>query len=247
MTQQTFSIVNQTLAAADTFRLELAGDTSALTAPGQFVDLALPGRYLRRPFCVCSWEPGTMTLLYKVVGEGTRELSRLPAGTELDVLVGLGNGFDTGAGGDAPLLCGGGLGAAPMYALCRALRAEGKAVTVLLGFNTRAEIVLAEDFRALGAGLTLFTLDGSAGRKGFVTQLMPELSYSYVYSCGPMPMMCAVSAAAVTGAQFSLEARMACGFGACVGCTIQTAHGPRRVCADGPVFRKEEILWQTCR
>lgn len=243
MTQQTFRIARQALAAEDTYRLELAGDTSALHAPGQFVNVALPGKYLRRPFCVCSWEKGGMTLLYKVVGEGTRELSALKEGTELDVLVGLGNGFDTSVSGDAPLLCGGGLGAAPMYALCRALRAEGKAVTVLLGFNTAAEIVLAEEFRALGAGLTLFTLDGSAGHKGFVTDLMPALHYSYVYSCGPMPMMRAVSAASATDAQFSLEARMACGFGACVGCTIQTASGPRRVCADGPVFRKEEILW----
>lgn len=243
MNQQTFRIVNQTLAAADTYRLELAGNTDAMHTPGQFVNVALPGRFLRRPFCVSSWEPGAMTLLYKVVGEGTRELSELPAGTELDVLVGLGNGFDLTVSGPAPLLCGGGLGAAPMHALCWALRDRGREVTVLLGFNTADEIVLAEDFRALGANLTLFTLDGSVGRKGFVTELMPELSYSYVYSCGPMPMMRAVSAAAVTDAQFSLEARMACGFGACVGCTIQTANGPRRVCADGPVFRKGEILW----
>lgn len=243
MTQESFTIRKQTLAAEDTYRLELAGNTSALHTPGQFVNVALPGRFLRRPFCVCSWDEGEMTLLYKVVGEGTRELSRLPEGTQLDVLVGLGNGFDTRDSGDAPLLCGGGLGAAPMYALCRALRAEGKHVTVLLGFNTAAEIVLEEEFKALGASLTIFTLDGSAGRRGFVTDLMPDLNYSYVYSCGPMAMMRAVSAAAATGAQFSLEARMACGFGACVGCTIQTANGPRRVCADGPVFRKEEILW----
>lgn len=243
MTQETFRIVRQALAAEDTYRLELAGNTSALTAPGQFVNVALPGKFLRRPFCVCSWVEDSMTLLYKVVGEGTRQLSALKEGTELDVLVGLGNGFDTAQSGDAPLLCGGGLGAAPMYALCRALRSEGREVTVLLGFNTADEIVLEEDFKRLGAKLTLFTLDGSAGRRGFVTDLMPSLTYSYVYSCGPMPMMRAVSAAAVTGAQFSLEARMACGFGACVGCTIQTAGGLRRVCADGPVFRKEEILW----
>lgn len=243
MTQEIFTIQENVPVAEDTYRLELAGNTAALHTPGQFVNVALPGRYLRRPFCVCSWDEGSMTLLYKVVGEGTRQLSALTEGTQLDVLVGLGNGFDTRESGDAPLLCGGGLGAAPMYALCRALRAEGKDVTVLLGFNTAAEIVLEEEFRVLGANLTLFTLDGSAGRKGFVTDLMPALSYSYVYSCGPMAMMRAVSAAAVTGAQFSLEARMACGFGACVGCTIQTANGPRRVCADGPVFRKEEILW----
>ena len=239
MTQESFTIQKQTLAAEDTYRLELTGNTSALHTPGQFVNVALPGRFLRRPFCVATWDEGEMTLLYKVVGEGTRELSRLPAGTQLDVLVGLGNGFDTRDSGAAPLLCGGGLGAAPMYALCRALRAEGKETAVLLGFNTAAEIVLEEEFRALGASLTLFTLDGSAGRRGFVTDLMPDLNYSYVYSCGPMPMMRAVSAAAVTGAQFSLEARMACGFGACVGCTIQTANGPKRVCKDGPVFKSE--------
>lgn len=243
MTQETFRITRQSLAAEDTYRLELAGNTGELRTPGQFVDVALPGKFLRRPFCVCSWDEGSMTLYYKVVGEGTRQMSALTEGTELDVLVGLGNGFDTKDSGAAPLLCGGGLGAAPMYALCRALRSEGKEATVLLGFNTAAEIVLEEEFRRLGAGLTIFTLDGSAGHKGFVTDLMPDLNYSYVYSCGPMPMMRAVSAAAVTGAQFSLEARMACGFGACVGCTIRTANGPRRVCADGPVFRKEEILW----
>ena len=243
MTQEIFTIQENVPIAEDTYRLELAGNTGELHTPGQFVNVALPGKFLRRPFCVCSWDEGEMTLLYKVVGEGTRQLSTLTEGTQLDVLVGLGNGFDTRESGDAPLLCGGGLGAAPMYALCRALRSEGKDVTVLLGFNTAAEIVLEEDFKRLGAGLTLFTLDGSAGRKGFVTGLMPDLNYSYVYSCGPMPMMRAVSAAAVTGAQFSLEARMACGFGACVGCTIQTVGGPRRVCADGPVFRKEEILW----
>lgn len=243
MTQESFTIRKQTLAAEDTYRLELAGNTGELRTPGQFVNVALPGSFLRRPFCVCSWDEGSMTLLYKVVGEGTRQLSALTEGTQLDVLVGLGNGFDTRESGDAPLLCGGGLGAAPMYALCRALRSEGKDVTVLLGFNTSREIVLEEEFTRLGVRLTLFTLDGSAGHKGFVTDLMPALHYSYVYSCGPMPMMRAVSDAAVTGAQLSLEARMACGFGACVGCTIQTAGGPRRVCADGPVFRKEEILW----
>lgn len=243
MTQESFTIRKQTLAAEDTYRLELAGNTGELRTPGQFVNVALPGKFLRRPFCVCSWDEGTMTLLYKVVGEGTRQLSALTEGMRLDVLVGLGNGFDSTQSGGVPLLCGGGLGAAPMYALCRALRAEGKGATVLLGFNTADEIVLEEEFKALGADLTLFTLDGSAGRKGFVTDLMPALSYSYVYSCGPMPMMRAVSDAAATGAQFSLEARMACGFGACVGCTIQTTGGPRRVCADGPVFRKEEILW----
>lgn len=245
MTQEIFTILENRPVARDIYRLELAGDTGAITAPGQFVNLKLEGKFLRRPISVCSWEAGKLTLVYKVVGGGTRQLSGLGAGEKLDLLVGLGNGFNTAKSGPAPLLAGGGVGAAPLYGLCRELRRQGKAVTVALGFNTAAEAYYTDEFAAAGAKVLLATVDGSAGERGFVTGLMGGLTYSYFYACGPMPMLEAVNAAAVTDGQFSLEERMGCGFGACMGCTCKTRTGSKRICKDGPVLERGEILWPT--
>ena len=205
----------------------------------------IPGYYLRRPFSVCDADEGSLTLLYKTVGEGTRKLAALPEGTELSVLTGLGRGFDADACRKKALLVGGGLGAAPLYPLAKRLKAQGKDVTVVLGFNRKEEIVLEREFRALCNTFTLSTLDGSAGIKGFVTDaikvLQPE--YDYFYTCGPMVMMKAVCELLEGPGEASLEERMGCGAGFCYGCSIQTAKGPRRVCKDGPVFKKEDILW----
>ena len=242
MKQGVFTITENAPLTGAVYRLRLAGDTSAVTAPGQFVNVALPGLYLRRPISVSDASDGQLTLIYKVVGKGTEAMAAMMPGQTLDVLSGLGNGFDVSLAGDAPLLLGGGIGAAPLVLLARRLRAAGKAVSVVLGFNTRDEIFYEDEFRALGCDVTVATADGSCGVPGFVTDALPE-EYSFYYACGPEPMLRAVYDRAAGDGQLSFEARMGCGFGACMGCTRQTAAGPKRVCKDGPVFRKGEILW----
>ena len=231
----------------DVWELRLAGDTSAMTAPGQFVNIELPGKFLRRPISVCDWDEGSLTLLVKEAGEGTRELVRLPAGTALNVLSGLGNGFDVAGAPENAVLVGGGIGVAPLYGLAKRMLAAGKTFRVVLGFRSGEDAFYLEEFAALGAEVLTATEDGSLGTKGFVTDVLSGLpDCSYVLACGPTAMLKAVHGLPrLTGGQFSFEARMACGFGACVGCTIQTRKGLRRVCKDGPVFRKEDILWQT--
>lgn len=228
----------------DVCRMTLTGDTSAITTPGQFVNLKLPGFSLRRPISVCDCRDGTVTLLYKIVGEGTAAMEQLPVGSVIDTLSGLGNGFACAKSGPRPLLIGGGVGVPPLYLLCRTLLAEGKAPTVLLGFNTQAEILLEAEFRALGVPVWVATADGSYGEKGFVTDVMPRLSYDYFYTCGPMPMFRAIQKVACTDGQFSFEERMGCGFGACMGCSCKTLFGSKRVCVDGPVMERGEILWE---
>ena len=228
--------------AKDVYRMRLAGDVSGVERPGQFVNLKLEGRFLRRPISVFDRGEHAVTLIYKAVGEGTRQMSRMRAGEILDVLTGLGNGYDLSRAGDSPLLLGGGVGVPPLYWLALELRAQGKRVTAVLGFNTGAEVFGEAEFRSLGCDTLVTTVDGSCGRKGFVTDALPD-GYSYFYACGPMPMLRAVNRAAVTEGEFSLEERMGCGFGACMGCSIRTADGFKRVCREGPVFRKSEILW----
>ena len=242
MIKQNYTIAENRLVATDTYRLVLAGDCAA---EGEFVHLEIPGYYLRRPFSVCDTEDGKLVLLYKTVGEGTKALAQMPAGAEISVLTGLGKGFDADACQNKALLVGGGLGAAPLYHLAKQLKAQGKNVTVVLGFNKKEEIVLEPEFRALCNTFSLATLDGTAGIKGFVTDALKELQpeFDYFYTCGPMVMMKAVCGLLEGPGEASLEERMGCGAGFCYGCSIQTSGGPRRVCKDGPVFKKEEILW----
>ena len=242
MKKGTFTVTANEALAPGVWRMALAGDTSAITGPGQFVDLALPGRFLRRPISVCDWTEGEVVLVYKVVGQGTAQMSHMGAGTQLDVLTGLGNGYDLDRSGDRPLLVGGGVGIPPLYALAKRLLAQGKRPTAVLGFNTAAEIFLADAFRALGIETVVTTVDGSAGVRGFVTDGMPE-GYTYVYTCGPEPMLRAVYEKSETSGQFSFEERMGCGFGACMGCTCRTKYGNKRICREGPVLEKEEIVW----
>ena len=225
------------------YLMVLEGDTSAITNCGQFVDLRLPEKYLRRPISVCDYDETTLTLIYKVVGSGTEIMAGLPVGTKPDMLTGLGNGYDTSRSGDRPLLVGGGVGVPPMFNLCKKLIAEGKHPQVVLGFNTAGEIFLADEFRALGADVYVATADGSVGTKGFVTDVIQNLSYTYFYSCGPMPMFKAMEKVMQSSGQYSFEERMGCGFGACMGCTIPTKDGYKRVCKDGPILFKEEIVW----
>lgn len=232
--------------ARGTVRTVLSGDTSAIIRPGQFINILLDNKYLRRPLSVCDCvkgENGSVTVIYKIVGEGTLALSRLPAGTRLDVLTGLGNGYDTAPAGESPLLIGGGAGVPPMYMLCRELISLGKSVQVIAGWNSADEAFYTEEFRALGASLTVATVDGTMGIKGLVTDAMKNMKYSYIYACGPLPMLKAVDAAAVTEGQFSFEERMGCGFGACMGCSCKTKYGYKRICRDGPVLTREEIIW----
>ena len=246
MKQGLFTIEENRKIAPDVFRMTLCGDCSAVTAPGQFVNIRLAGAFLRRPISVCDCREEKLVLIYKVVGKGTAQMSGMAVGEQLDLLTGLGNGYDLSVSGQQPLLIGGGAGVPPLYWLCRELLAQGKEVRVVLGFNRAEEIFYEKEFRDLGAEVLVTTADGSAGQKGFVTDGMKRLSYpySYFYTCGPLPMLRAVESIAKTGGQYSFEERMGCGFGACMGCSIRTVSGSKRICKDGPVLRREEILWQ---
>ena len=240
MKQLTFEIKTNEQIAKNVYRMQLCGDTTGIL-PGQFVNIRVEGQFLRRPISVCNIADGILTIIYKVVGVGTEAMSHLPIGTQLDVLTVLGNGYDLSKAGNAPLLVGGGVGVPPMYMLARQLREIGKAVRVILGFNTKDEVFYEEEFRALGCDVTVTTVDGSHGVKGFVTNAL-DGKQSYYYTCGPLPMIKALLQAAGTHGEVSMEERMGCGFGACMGCTIQTTQGPKRVCKEGPVFPAEILI-----
>ena len=240
MKQLTFEIKSNEQIAKNVYRMQLAGDPAGIL-PGQFVNIRVQGQFLRRPISVCNITDGILTIIYKVVGVGTEAMSHLPIGTQLDVLTVLGNGYDLTKAGDAPLLVGGGVGVPPMYMLARQLREAGKNVRVILGFNTKDEVFYEEEFRALGCDVIVTTVDGSHGVKGFVTNAL-DGQQSYYYTCGPLPMIKALLQAAGTNGEVSMEERMGCGFGACMGCTIQTTQGPKRVCKEGPVFAASELL-----
>ncbi len=244
MKQGLFEIIENTPLTKDVMRMKLAGDTSAITAPGQFVNIKLDGLYLRRPISVCDWDATTLTIIYKVVGKGTEQMQTMKAGEKLDILTGLGNGYDLSLVGEKPLLIGGGVGVPPMYGLAKKLIEAGKPVQVILGFNTKDEIFYEEAFKALGASVTVTTVDGSCGIKGFVTDAMKDMTYSSFCTCGPEPMLKAIYNASTTSGQMSFEERMGCGFGACMGCSCKTLAGNKRICKDGPVMKKEEILWE---
>ena len=243
MKQRIFEILTNEALTSNVYRMTLEGDTSAITAPGQFVNIRLAGKFLRRPISVCDWEDGKLTLVYKVVGHGTAQMAAMTAGESLDILTGLGNGYDLTLTGENPVLVGGGVGVPPMYGLAKHLRALGKPVQVILGFNTREEIFYEEEFKALGCTVYVTTVDGSYGIPGFVTDALKDLSYSHFCACGPEPMLKALYKASTTSGQMSFEERMGCGFGACMGCSCKTLTGNKRICKEGPVMKKEEILW----
>jgi len=243
MKQSIFTIVSNEALTDSVYKMILAGDTSDITNCGQFVNIQLDGMYLRRPISVCDYDDKTLTIIYKVVGKGTEAMSAMGAGVQLDILTGLGNGYDLTLAGNKPVLLGGGVGVPPMYNLAKKLREMGKEVKVILGFNVKNEIFYEEEFKALGCDVTVTTVDGSYGVKGFVTDALPE-DYTYFYTCGPEPMLKAVYRASKTSGQMSFEERMGCGFGACMGCSCKTLTGYKRICKDGPVMKKEEILWE---
>lgn len=243
MKQGIFTIKENKALTESVYQMTLSGDVSDITAPGQFVNILLDGQFLRRPISVCNVEGDSLTIIYKVVGKGTEIMSKMQSG-ELDVLTGLGNGYDLSVSGQRPVLICGGVGVPPMYLLARKLLEQGREVKVILGFNTKAEIFYEDEFRALGADVAVTTVDGSYGIKGFVTDALKDMEYSYFYTCGPEPMLKAVYKASVTSGQMSFEKRMGCGFGACMGCSCKTLTGYKRICKEGPVMRKEEILWE---
>ena len=243
MRESIFKIIDNAPLTQTVYKMKLQGDVSDITSSGQFVNIKLDGLYLRRPISVCDCEDGVLTLIYKVVGRGTEQMAKMTAGEELNILTGLGNGYDISLSGDKPLLLGGGVGVPPLYMLAKKLIAEGKKVSVVLGFNTKDEVFCEEDFKALGADVFVTTVDGSYGIKGFVTDAMKDIDYSYFYTCGPEPMLKAIFKVSATSGQFSFEERMGCGFGACMGCSCKTVTGYKRICKDGPVLKKEEILW----
>ena len=243
MKQSLFEIKSNVPLTSNVYKMVLTGDTSDITSSGQFVNIKLSGLYLRRPISVCDREGDTLTLIYKVVGKGTEQMSEMKSGT-LDVLTGLGNGYDLSLSGDKPLLLGGGVGVPPMYMLAKELIGQGKKVTVILGFNTANEVFYKNEFEDLGCEVYVTTVDGSMGEKGFVTDVMSKLDYTYFYTCGPEPMLKAIYKTSATEGQFSFEERMGCGFGACMGCSCKTVTGYKRICKEGPVLKKEEILWE---
>ena len=242
MKQQIFEITGNDRIAKNTYLMRLSGDTAEITRPGQFVNIRLDGKYLRRPISVCDRGGEKLTLIYKAVGSGTKMMSQMEPGKKLDLLVGLGNGYDTGKSGERPLLIGGGAGVPPLYLLCRELISQGKHPRMIMGFGSAEEVFFEDEFRRLGAHVAVTTADGSRGTRGFVTDALHD-GYTYVYTCGPEPMLRAVYGRIITGGQFSFEERMGCGFGACMGCSCRTKYGYRRICRDGPVLEKEEIIW----
>ena len=237
-----FKIIENNKIAKDVYKMVLEGDTSKITAPGQFVNIKLEEKFLRRPISVCDAKENRLTLIYKVVGEGTEIMSEMQQGTELDILTGLGNGYDISKS-KKPLLIGGGVGVPPLYYLAKCLIAAGQKPSVILGFNTEEEVFLEEEFKALGCDTYVTTADGSYGIKGFVTDALGMVDYDYFYTCGPMPMFKAIEAVIKTSGQYSFEERMGCGFGACMGCSCKTKNGYKRICKDGPVLEREEIIW----
>ena len=245
MKQEIFEVTSNRKIASRIYEMKLAGDTSAVTAPGQFINIRLDGFFLRRPISVCDCSGSEITIIYKTIGTGTEYMATLSSGASLDVLSGLGNGFDTAKSGVAPLLLGGGVGIPPMYMLAKWLLAEDKKPVAILGFNTAADTFYTKEFARLGIETLVVTADGSLGHEGFVTDLIVsnELDYTYFYACGPMPMLKAVYDVTDTSGQISFEERMGCGFGACMGCTCKTKYGNKRICKDGPVLEKEEIIW----
>ena len=244
MKQSIFTIVSNEALTDVVYKMVLEGDTSAITNCGQFVDLRLPEKYLRRPISVCDYDEKTLTIVYKVVGSGTEQMSKMSCGEKLDILTGLGNGYDLSLAGEKPVLLGGGVGVPPMYELAKRLIAMGKEVKVILGFNTKAELFYENEFKALGAEVTVTTVDGSYGIKGFVTDALKNMDYTHFFTCGPEPMLKAVYKASTTSGQMSFEKRMGCGFGACMGCSCKTLTSYKRICKEGPVMMKEEILWE---
>ena len=239
-----YEIIENKLIAKDVYRMKLKGDTKYINLPGQFINIKVEGCYLRRPISIADYDENSITIIYKVVGTGTEKLSKMSVGEKLDILTGLGNGYNVILSGTKPLLIGGGVGTPPMYRLCKELLHDGKNPIVVLGFNSKEDVFYEEEFKKLGAEIYVSTVDGSYGTKGFVTDIIRNLNdYTYYYACGPVPMLKAVYEEVKTDGEFSFEEKMGCGFGACMGCSIQTKNGTKRVCKEGPVFRKEEIIW----
>lgn len=246
-------IVENRRIATKTWMMKLKGDTRYITNPGQFVNLLIKGKYLRRPISVGDYisdENGELILFYDVVGEGTAMIAEMHPGKNIQSLMGLGNGFDTEKDCLRPALIGGGIGTAPLLALAKKLLNNGKKPVAFLGFNTCNDIVLEKDLNEIGIETIISTADGSKGTKGYVTDACKNYEKNnpgildYFYACGPTPMLKAVCQEIKLPGELSLDERMGCGFGACMCCSVKTKDGAKRICKDGPVFKKEELIWE---
>ena len=242
MKQSCLKVLSNKKIAENVYEMLLKGE-HGVTGCGQFVNIKLNNLFLRRPISVCDYSDDTVLIIYKVVGRGTEQMSLMKEGEILDVLSGLGNGYKTENAKSSALLIGGGAGVPPMYRLAKDLINQGKSVKVILGFNKADEVFYEDEFKKLGADVFVTTVDGSYGIKGFVTDAMDGIDYDYFYTCGPEPMLKAVYNNTNTSGEFSFEERMGCGFGACMGCSCKTKYGNKRICKDGPVLVKEEIIW----
>lgn len=241
--QDLYTIEKNVCIAKNTYEMVLLGDTKSFVAPGQFLNIKLDGFYLRRPISVCDYNDESITIIYKAVGKGTEKMAKMGKGEKLDILTGLGNGFDISKSGEKPVVIGGGAGVPPMFNLAKELIKNGKKPVAILGFNSADEVFYKEEFEKIGADVIITTVDGSVGIKGFVTDAIKTIDYTYFYTCGPEPMLKAIYNNTTTSGQLSFEERMGCGFGACMGCSCKTKYGNKRICKDGPVLLKEEIIW----
>lgn len=216
-----------------------------ITKPGQFINIKINDSlqpYLRRPMSISDYDDQTIIIVFKVVGLGTEILKNKAIGEKLDCLIGLGNGFEINEG-DA-LLVGGGLGTPPLYNLGKKLHKKGIKVTTVLGFNSKKDIFYVDKFKEFG-DVFVATMDGSVGTKGTVVDVIKQanLTFDYYYTCGPEPMLDAMVINYPNNGQLSFEARMGCGFGACMGCSCKVKTKPyKRICVEGPVLLSEEVI-----
>lgn len=245
--QGVLTIISKTQLCSDVYEMVLQGkEASYVSNPGQFINIKLNDSlqpYLRRPMSISDYSDDTITIVFRVVGEGTKILKEKQVGDQLDCLIGLGNGFEVKKDHKA-ILIGGGLGTPPLYKLGKELVKQGVEVTTVLGFNSKENVFYEDKFKELG-NCYIATMDGSVGQKGTVVDVINQvgLTFDTYYTCGPEPMLKALVKEYPDNGQLSFEARMGCGFGACMGCSCKVKEKPyKRICVEGSVLSSSEVI-----